>query len=53
MESHKPFARRRGQRVWNTQPDGECAALGISPLSRILSRGDPSRLGTAESNDSV
>ena len=25
----------RGQRVWNTQPDGGFAALGISPCSRI------------------
>ena len=43
----------RGQRVWNTQPEGGAAALGISPSSRIRSRPPPSIVGTAESSASV
>ena len=44
---------KRWQRVWNTQPDGGLAGLGISPDSRIRSLGSPSTLGTADSNASV
>ena len=43
----------RGQRVWNTQPDGGSAALGISPSSRMRTLGSPSTLGTADSSASV
>src|SRR5918992_5391656 len=35
--SHVPSDRRRLQRVWNTQPGGGFAGLGISPSSRIRS----------------
>ena len=35
----------RGQRVWNTHPEGGSAALGISPSSLIRSRRRPSMAG--------
>ena len=43
----------RGQRVWNTQPDGGSAWLGISPSSRIRGRSTPSICGTDDSSASV
>ena len=45
--------RKRGQRVWKTQPDGGEAALGMSPSSLIRSRPPPSIVGTAERSASV
>ena len=53
VDSHTPLASRRGQRVWNTQPLGGWAGLGISPVRMIRSLRVPSRLGTADSSASV
>ncbi len=46
-------AMNRWHRVWNTQPDGGFAGLGISPASRMRRDGSPSTLGTADSSASV
>ena len=43
----------RWQRVWNTQPLGGFAGLGISPSSRIRVRSSLSTFGTADSSASV
>ena len=45
--------RKRGQRVWKTQPDGGSAADGISPCKRMRSRRSPSAPGTDDSSASV
>ena len=52
ITSHVP-SMNRWQRVWNTQPDGGLAGLGISPSRRMRSDGSPSTLGTADSSASV
>ena len=51
--SHRPLM-NRWQRVWNTQPAGGLAGLGISPAERDSRRlTSPSTLGTADSSASV
>jgi hypothetical protein len=53
VDSQMPLVSRRGHRVWNTQPDGGLAGLGISPVNLMRYRTIPSSLGTAESKASV